>query len=124
MRKRTLMIIIGAMLLAMSIVSCTLEARLESGTTAEAPDVKAIGFDSGHVVVLIAETLSELSRGTDAYLEKGYTIAAYPYPITYVHGQYTITDYSWYLVLSDKETTDGHADVALSNALHACPFGL
>ena len=103
MRKRTLMIIIGVMLLAMSIVSCTLEARLESGAAADAPDVKAIGFDSGHVVMLIADSLKELSRGTDEYLEKGYAIAAYPSPITNVYGQHTSTSHSWYLVLSDKE---------------------
>ena len=104
MRKRTLTIIIGAMLLVLCFVSCTLEARLESRTKAEAPDVKAIGFDSDHVVVLIADSLKELSRGTDAYIEKGYTIVAYPSPITNVHGQYTNTNHSWYLVLSDKET--------------------
>ena len=104
MRKRTLMIIIGAMLLVMSIVSCTLEARLKSGAAAEEPDVKAIGFDSGHVVVLIADSLGELSKGTDEYLEKGYDIVAYPYPITNVYGQHTSTDHSWYLVLSDRET--------------------
>lgn len=101
--RRTLIIILGAMLLALCFVSCTLEARLESGKTEEPPDVKAIGFDSGHVVVLIAETLSELSRGTDTYLEKGYAIVAYPEPITNVHGQHTSTDHSWYLVLSDRE---------------------
>lgn len=102
--KRTLKIIIGAMLLVLCFAACTLEARLESRTAAEAPDVKAIGFDSGHVVVLIADTLTELSRGTDAYLEKGYTIADYPSPITNVYGQHTSTDHNWYLVLSDRET--------------------
>lgn len=102
--RRTLMIILGAMLLVTSIVSCTLEARLESGAAAEVPDVKVIGFDSDHMVVLIADSLGELSRGTDTYLEKGYAIAAYPYPITNVHGQHTSTDHSWYLVLSDRET--------------------
>ena len=103
MRKRTLMIIIGAILLVLCFASCTLEARLESGTVAEAPDVKTIGFDSDHVVVLIADTLGELSKGTDTYLEKGYVIAAYPSPITNVYGQNTSTDHNWYLVLSDKE---------------------
>lgn len=102
MRKRTLMIILGALLLILCFVSCTLEARLESGA-ADAPDVKAIGFDSDHVVVLIADTLEELSRGTDAYLEMDYAIAAYPSPITNVYGQHTSTSHSWYLVLSDKE---------------------
>ena len=89
--RRTLMIIVGAMLLVLCFVSCTLEARLESGTAAEAPDVKAIGFDSKHVVVLIADTLTELSRGTDAYLVNGYAIVAYPSPITNVYGQDTST---------------------------------
>lgn len=101
--RRTLMIILGVMLLVMSIVSCTLEARLKSGAAAEELDVKAIGFDSNHVVVLIADTLTELSRGTDTYIEKGYTIAAYPSPITNVYGQHTSTDHNWYLVLSDKD---------------------
>ena len=50
------MIILGAMLLILCFASCTLEARLESGAAADAPDVKAIGFDSGHVVVLIADS--------------------------------------------------------------------
>ena len=98
------MIIIGAMLLVLCFVSCTLEARLESGKTVEVPDVKAIGFDSDHMVVLIADTLTELSRGTDAYLEKGYAIVAYPSPITNVYGQDTSTSHRWYLVLSDRET--------------------
>ena len=102
--RRTLTIIIGAMLLVLCFVSCTLEARLESGAAAEAPDVKAIGFDSDHVVVLIADTMGELSRGTDTYLEKGYAIVAYPSPITNVYGQHTSTDHNWYLVLSDRET--------------------
>ena len=97
------MIIIGALLLVLCFASCALEARLESGIAEETPDVKAIGFDSDHVVVLIADTLRELSRGTDAYLEKGYAIVAYPRPITNVYGQDTSTSHSWYLVLSDKE---------------------
>ena len=99
---KTLMIILGVLLLILCFVSCTLEARLESGTAEKTPDVKAIGFDRDHVVVLIADTLGELSRGTDEYLEKGYAIAAYPSPITNVYGQHTSTSHSWYLVLSDK----------------------
>ena len=97
------MIILGAMLLILSIVSCTLEARLESGIAEETSDVKAIGFDADHVIVLIADTIEELSRGTDTYLEKGYAIVAYPSPITNVYGQNTSTDHNWYLVLSDRE---------------------
>lgn len=101
--KRTLKIIIGAMLLVLCFAACTLEARLESRTAAEAPDVKVIGFDADHVIVLIADTIEELSRGTDTYLEKGYAIVAYPSPITNVYGQNTSTDHNWYLVLSDRE---------------------